>query len=107
MADEGGICVCGDLASFEHLPVQVAEANVLWEQTEQVLLHVQGRCSILRAALGKSARLACEFWNLQQDFFDFRTRILRWQAMSKDLHDRSVAAATQDQHSPLLEWSRS
>ena len=67
MADDGGICVCGDLASFEHLPVQVAEANALWEQTEQVLLQVQGRCSSLGAALGKSARLACEFWNLQQD----------------------------------------
>lgn len=82
----------GDLASFEHLPHQATEASELWAQTEQMLQHVQEKCSSPNAAT-QAGRLAREHRNLQQDLFDFHTRISRWQAMSKDLHARALTAA--------------
>ena len=90
---DGDSSVGGELASFEHLPHQATEAIDLWAQTEQVLQQLQEKYSSPDAAPGQSARLDREHRNLQQDLLDFRTRILRWQAMSKDLHDRAFAAA--------------
>ena len=80
--------VDGDMSTFEQLPCQGKEAVNLWEQTKEVLEQLQAGCSSSsssNASTAHSGRLIRAPRLMQQDLFEFRTRIQRWKETSAEM----------------------